>query len=117
MMHNFLKVRFLGKNADKTDKYPVTKIKMSRGKAVDGRAIPYKGMRDMGIASIQRVFPNSNCSTECLQAQLDSYHQKPGVGIKDDTPLRADTRSGREQDEATNALSALDDFHAKIASV
>lgn len=115
MMHNFLKVRFLGKNADKSDKFPVKKITMSRGKAIDGRAIPYKDMRDLGIASIQRVFPNSNCTTECLKAQLDSYHQKKGVGIKDDTPLRADTRSGREEGEASNALAALDDFHAKIS--
>jgi hypothetical protein len=40
-----------------------------------GDTASYGKMRDMGIDSVQRTFPESRCSIKCLRAQLDAYYK------------------------------------------
>lgn len=37
--------------------------------------ISYGNLRDMGIASVQSIFPESKCDTKCLRAQLDAFYK------------------------------------------
>lgn len=39
-----------------------------------GDIISYGKMRDIGIKSVQRTFPESKCDEKCLRAQLDAYY-------------------------------------------
>lgn len=41
-----------------------------------------------GVKAVQRTFPGSQCSTKCLQAQLDRYHDSARTSA-DDQPINA----------------------------
>jgi hypothetical protein len=53
----------------------------------------YGEARGVGVMAHRVTFPNSECSPDCVQAQLDAYHnQAPpdGPGASDATPVRSD---------------------------
>lgn len=53
----------------------------------------YGAAKRGAVIAHKSTFPDSKCSDECLEKQLDSYHDEE-IGVQgDDTPLRAD-RSG-----------------------
>ena len=43
------------------------------------RATTYGAAKASGIAAFQKVFDDAGCSPECLEAQLDAYHNKCGI--------------------------------------
>lgn len=47
----------------------------------------YGDARNKGVAAMQEVFRESNCSEDCLKAQLNNYHSK--CGINESTPVKA----------------------------
>ena len=63
------------------------KIELSQGDPIYAKATTYGQARDSGIKAFQKVFPQSQCSDKCLQAQLDSYHRR--CGLQDNTPVKA----------------------------
>jgi hypothetical protein len=42
----------------------------------------YKQMRDMGIQSVEEVFPESKCDKNCLEAQLDDFYKNKCSGTE-----------------------------------
>ncbi|MEW8626035.1 MAG: PAAR-like domain-containing protein [Candidatus Thiodiazotropha sp.] len=48
----------------------------------------YKDARDSGVDAVAEVFPEANCSGDCLKAQMDAYH-KDECKMKDTTELKA----------------------------
>lgn len=63
----------------------------------------YGKMRDMGIDSVQKTFPESKCDEKCLRAQLDAYYKEKckkampaaaGKRAPKDTPPTAQAPSG-----------------------
>ena len=68
-------------------KAAVGKIELSQGDPIYAKATTYGQARDSGIKAFQKVFPQSQCSDKCLQAQLDSYHRR--CGLQDNTPVKA----------------------------
>jgi hypothetical protein len=54
-----------------------------------GFAWKYRQARNAGVRAHQQTFRQSDCSNECLKAQLDAYHKSVGVGR--DTPVRTET--------------------------
>jgi len=51
----------------------------------------YGQAKSAGVAAHKKVFPGSNCSGDCLNAQLDAYHQNAVPGLKNSTPVRSST--------------------------
>jgi hypothetical protein len=49
----------------------------------------YGQARDAGIKAHRATF-GPGCSEQCLAAQLDNYHQQPGMDVTDKTPLRTE---------------------------
>jgi hypothetical protein len=53
------------------------------GKDVKGRsadaALKYSETRNVGMKAHSQVFKDSNCDPDCMQAQLDNYHNQAGV--------------------------------------
>jgi hypothetical protein len=64
----------------------------------------YKASKDAGITAHQETFKSAACSSACLGAQLDSYHNN--IGVTDSTPLRAD-RSPLSDEQKTFGASVL----------
>jgi hypothetical protein len=55
-----------------------------------GGAWTYATAKRGGVYAHSRTFEGNGCSDECLELQLDNYHQQDGLDIDDDTELRAD---------------------------
>ncbi|KMK65247.1 PAAR-like domain-containing protein [Puniceibacterium sp. IMCC21224] len=107
-MHAFLLLAIHKATSLKGTFKPDTKtLALDKGGSVQGREMSYKQQREAGVASVMKVFPRSKCSAACLAAQLDGYHKDEEVGVKDDTPLRADTIPGRGPEESKNMIAAL----------
>jgi hypothetical protein len=49
----------------------------------------YKGAKTNGINAMKKVFPESFCGAECLEKQLDNYHNQ--CGLKDNTEIKGVT--------------------------
>ena len=47
-----------------------------------------KDAASAGAKSVTKTFPESNCSQKCLEAQLNSFHDK-AISAKPDKPIRA----------------------------
>ncbi len=63
----------------------------------------YGASRDAGIHAFRRLFPQSQCSQRCLQAQLDAYHST--IGATEATPVRTETPPMQEwQREPDHAI-------------
>ena len=56
----------------------------------------YGKVKEQGVAAVKEVFPDSDCSPDCLEKQLDAYHYD--AGIQDDTPCKV-VATGRKGDE------------------
>jgi hypothetical protein len=50
----------------------------------------YGQAKSAGVRAIQQTFPKSECSKECLKAQLDGYYKDKKLGITDKTKIRTD---------------------------
>jgi hypothetical protein len=57
----------------------------------------YGDAKAAGINAHKNIFPGSNCSKGCLEAQLDSYHKGVG-GVENNTPVRTYDASKNLQD-------------------
>jgi hypothetical protein len=67
----------------------------------------YAKAKEATFKAFQKTFPNAGpdgkgCSRACLEAQLDSYHNK--IGVDDHTPLRADRSplSAKQKEESAD---------------
>ena len=49
----------------------------------------FKGAKTNGINAMKKVFPESYCGADCLEKQLDNYHNQ--CGLKDDTEVKGVT--------------------------
>lgn len=59
------------------------------------RATTYGAAKESGITAFRKVFEDSGCSAECLEAQLDAYHSR--CGINNDTECIAVTAGPGEK--------------------
>jgi hypothetical protein len=57
---------------------------------------------EQATEAVETVFPDSACSAECIEAQLNSYH-KDECKMDDDQKLRG-AASGRTSEEAAQAV-------------
>lgn len=112
MMHNYVKVKICEKTSLGGD------LPMADGTTGKDRVMNYDDQREHAVNSVAAVFPESNCSAACLEAQLNGYHtaavKDGGCGMDEKQPLKASAGPGRGEDEARNALKSLDDIDAKI---
>jgi hypothetical protein len=77
-----------------------------------GTAWTYKDAKKAGVRAHKKIFPNSKCSEECLEAQLDAYHK--GVGANDGSLIRTETASLSEWQKASDnaVLESMQDHLA-----
>jgi Domain of unknown function (DUF4150)/GHH signature containing HNH/Endo VII superfamily nuclease toxin 2 len=59
----------------------------------------YGDAKAAGVDAHKKIFPDSECSKKCLEAQLDAYH-KP-LGVNDRTTLRTGTQGLQEWQQAS----------------
>lgn len=69
----------------------------------------YAAARDNAIEAFQTTFPHSNCGKECLQKQLDNYHNQ--CGMNDNTLIKA-VEEGTPDVPAAHA--AIRDRNARV---
>jgi len=53
----------------------------------------YSEAKGVGVMAHRTTFPDADCSSDCVAAQLDAYHKQKspdGPGVGDDTPVRSD---------------------------
>jgi len=72
----------------------------------------YASARNIGVAAHCKVFPDSQCSPQCLKAQLDEFHTK--CGISDQTPVKA--KKYGNKDNSTGQTS-VEGWRAKAKSM
>lgn len=60
--------------------------------------LKYEQVQKNGVGAVREIFVESECSADCLNAQLDKYHVEK-CGIAKDTKIRG-VASGRTNDEA-----------------
>lgn len=53
-----------------------------------GLDMDYDEAREVGIVAHQTVFPDSECSDECLRAQLDAYHNQSDINDTDKVKIK-----------------------------
>lgn len=62
---------------------------LAAGKDTKGRtadtAMNFSNARDKAVDAHEQVFPESDCSPGCLEAQINAYHRQGSVGIRDGT--------------------------------
>ncbi len=63
-----------------------TVVKSGTDYKINTETLTYKQARDQSIAAMQTCFADAGCSTQCLQAQIDAYHNQ--CGINDETKIR-----------------------------
>jgi Domain of unknown function (DUF4150)/GHH signature containing HNH/Endo VII superfamily nuclease toxin 2 len=51
----------------------------------------YGQARKAGVDAHKKVFPGSKCDSDCIKAQIDSYHKSAINDLKDTTPVRSST--------------------------
>jgi hypothetical protein len=91
LMHVFQKASTLGAIEGQTP----TRMPLSGGGTSDPHPTQnYQQARDTGTDAFQQVFPDAGCSKECIQGQLDAYHN--GRGINDGTTVKAVTEGPAE---------------------
>ncbi len=71
-------------------------LNLAKGKKTQTGTVTYGQSKESGVNAVKDVFPESECSEECLKAQLDAYHNK--VGVDDSTNIRSNP-SGRTSEE------------------
>lgn len=77
-------------------------------KARDSKGnITYEQGKKQGVEAANEIFPELGCPAECLEAQLDAYHQKDknGPQLDDKSKVRG-AASGRTSDEAVAEVRA-----------
>ncbi|QTT88452.1 PAAR-like domain-containing protein [Pseudomonas chlororaphis] len=69
----------------------------------------YGQVKSAGIASHKKVFPASNCSGDCLNAQIDTYHQNSITALRNETPVRSSTPPLRawQKESIRNIISTM----------
>jgi hypothetical protein len=79
----------------------------------------YGQARDVGLMAHRLTFPASNCSPDCIAAQLDSYHTQAspdGPGVNENTPVRSDLGTRSEGDLSNAAQAEVDVAAGWVAS-
>jgi hypothetical protein len=64
----------------------------------------YGAARNIGIATHKKVFKDSECSADCVKAQLDDFH-KP-LGIDESTPVKAKKYGNTDKSNHPNNVAA-----------
>jgi hypothetical protein len=72
----------------------------------------YGPARSIGLAAHKKVFGDSNCSHDCMKAQLDDYHHSKG--ITNTTPVKA--KNYGNKDTATTPTS-VEGWNAKARAL
>lgn len=62
-------------------------IALSNGESIRDKKTTYKDAKENSIEAMKKAFPESTCSKECLEAQLDAYHSQ--CGVNDSTGIKA----------------------------
>lgn len=51
----------------------------------------YGQAKAAGVSAHKQVFPKSNCTPGCIEAQIDAYHTNAVPGLQNSTPVRSST--------------------------
>jgi hypothetical protein len=57
-------------------------IPLSNGSTMTAKKTTYGTAKKKAIEAVQKTFPETDCSEECLEAQLDAYHKQCGINNK-----------------------------------
>lgn len=84
-------------------------LTFANGSTTEIKVQTYKQAKANGIAAMKKTFPNADCDPDCIEKQLDNYHNQ--AGINDDTEITA-VVTGKTSDAAvdhatSNAASRL----------
>lgn len=69
----------------------------------------YGEAKNTGVMAHRLTFPKSDCSSDCVEAQLDAYHKQDnpaGPGVTDETPVRSDL--GKRSEGSLDAAQQLE---------
>jgi hypothetical protein len=84
-------------------------INLSDGSVIECKKTTYGTAKKKSIEALKKTFPESKCSEECVEAQLDAYHKQ--CGMNDRTTIKAVQTGGGEaaaaQSEATARSARL----------
>ncbi|WIF70068.1 HNH/endonuclease VII fold toxin-2 domain-containing protein [Metapseudomonas otitidis] len=72
----------------------------SKGNTFTAKKTTYKTAKTQSIQAMAKVFPQSKCSKQCIEAQLDHYH-KNQCGMNDRTAIKA-VETGQTDLQAAN---------------
>jgi hypothetical protein len=62
-------------------------VQLAKGGPINARATTYGAAKKSGVSAFQQVFQDSGCNPDCIEAQLDAYHEQSG--INNDTEVKA----------------------------
>ena len=85
---------------------PVKTLNLANGTTMSSRAWTYKQAKISATKAFSKVFRESGCNEECIEAQLDAYHRQ--CGINDATEIKAVATSEIEPEELAQALQEAD---------
>lgn len=84
-------------------------IPLSGGESITAKKTTYKEAKENSIESMKKAFPESVCDKDCLEAQLDAYHNQ--CGVNDSTKIKA-VETG--QTDVSAADKAVADRSARV---
>ena len=77
-------------------------ILLANGYSITHKKTTYGQAKKNGSAAMGKVFPESGCKAQCIEKQLDNYHNQ--CGIDDDTPIKAVETGGIKEAEFKQAV-------------
>ncbi|WP_341317006.1 HNH/endonuclease VII fold toxin-2 domain-containing protein [Paraburkholderia sp. IMGN_8] len=90
-------------------KCPEGNIPMSKGPSVKDRVTTYGESKESAAKAHKKTFPESQCTKECITAQLDAYHNQ--CGVEDNTKIKAVVEG---QSDVSEAAKEVKDRSANI---
>ncbi|WP_322114308.1 PAAR-like domain-containing protein [Aquabacterium sp. A7-Y] len=90
-------------------KMPEEALTLSTGKKLPKQpAQTYKQAKENAFKAMRKVFPLSFCSPDCIEKQLDNYHNQ--CGVQDTTKIKAVVEGQTSPEAVSQAQSHLDDI-------
>jgi hypothetical protein len=79
-------------------KAPTGDIQLADGKTMKTKKTTYGTAKRKAIDAMEKTFPQSKCSRECIEKQLDNYHKQ--CGMNDNTTIKAVETGGISESAA-----------------
>ena len=79
-------------------------IELSDGNSITAKKTTYGTAKRKAIEAMKKTFPESACDPDCLEAQLDNYHNQ--CDITDKTTIKAVETGGISESNAEAAVAA-----------